>query len=124
MGEQLRLVPPPDPPSREVHGSANGRAANLGQFDAVNELAIGLIRGARELDKRHDSHKLRDAAATACQRLLESRDRNDVWRGLRFLLALQRQEVQRFQLEVDLAKSGIDHVTRTTVARIKSEFTR
>ena len=115
---------PPDAQGGDAAGAANGRAADLGQFDAVNELAIGLIRGARELDERHDSAKLRDAASRACQRLLESKDRDDVWRGLRFFLALQRQQVQIFHLEVELAKSGIDHVTRTTVARIKSEFTR
>ena len=102
----------------------DGRAAKAGPFDAAHEFAIGLIKGVRELDGRFGSAELRDAAATACQRLLESKDRRDVWRGLQFFLAIQRQQVQIFQLEVELARSGLDHVTRTTVARIKSEFTR
>ncbi len=122
--EGFRLIPSSDPRKGETAEAAEGRAAEFGRFDAANDFAIGLIKSARELDDGHWMAELRDTAAAACRRLLESPDPRDLWRGLRLFLALQRQQIEFFRLEIELAKSGLEHVTSTDVARIESEVAR
>ncbi len=122
--EGFRLIPSSDPRKGEAAEAAEGHAAEFGRFDAANDFAIGLIKSARELDDGHWMAELRDTAARACQRLLESQDPRDLWRGLQLFLALQRQQIEFFRLEIELAKSGLEYVTSTDVARIESEVAR
>ena len=118
--EGFRLIPSSDPRKGEAAEATEGHAAEFGRFDAANDFAIGLIKSARELDDGHWMAELRDTAAAACQRLLESPDSRDLWRGLQLFLALQRQQIEFFRLEVELAKAGIEHVGRTRIAQLQA----
>ncbi len=119
--ERLRLVKSATAQETNTAEAASGQTAELGRLGKVLEFAFGLVRRFREIGTSHDSARLRDTATSACIRLMNSEDHRDVAYGMRFFLANQRLQIKILHLEMELAKTGINHATQVQVAQFQSK---